>query len=165
MKENRNRFTIIDNDLIDAFAKINLSPYEWRVIFAIIRYSYGWNKETAQLTCTQLSQLTGIDVRLIPRTLKSLQKKNIIVRNKNIFQLQKDYRKWFSSVEMSSVEMKSFICRDENSSSAEMKTTAKKPSKINNLQHAKYIFKNIYNNLSNIYIYNQNIYRERFCKR
>ena len=42
------------------------------------------------------------------------------------------------------------ICRDENSSSAEMKTTAKKQNKINNLQHAKYIFKNIYNNLSNI---------------
>ena len=52
------------------------------------------------------------------------------------------------------------ICRDENFSSVEMKTTDKKHSKINNLQHAKYIFKNIYNSLSNTCMDRDNIYRE-----
>ena len=52
-------------------------------------------------------------------------------------------------------------CRGNKIVPVEELKTAKKPSKINNLQHAKYIFKNIYNNLSNIQGYpGLYIYRE-----
>lgn len=56
-----------------------------------------------QLTCTQIARLTGIDVRLIPRTLRNLQRRNLVVRDRNTFRLQKDYHKWVSSVEMKGV--------------------------------------------------------------
>ena len=93
MKENRNRFTIIDNDLIDAFAKINLSPYEWRVIFAIIRHSYGWNKEEATLTYPYLESYCRIRRYHIARAVKSLLNKQIISKNDNKYKIQ-DFTKW-----------------------------------------------------------------------
>ncbi len=154
--QKENGYTAIANELLEAFSRLNLSAYAWRVLFCIIRNTYGWNKKTAQLTCSNIARSTGIDVRLIPRTLKYLEERNIIVRNGNSFQLQKNYNRWvssveMSSVEMSSVEMKSFICRDEKSSSVEMKGTCKKRSKIKDLQSAKDIYKeniNIYRSLS-----------------
>jgi len=153
--QKENGYTAIANELIEAFMRLNLSCYEWRILFCIIRFSYGWNKKTAQLTCTQLSKLTGIDVRLIPRALKSLQKKNIIIRDKNTLQLQKDYHKWTSSIKMSSLQMKNFISTDENPSSLQMKnfisTDEKNSSKYysaNDLREAKDIYKDIYKDIS-----------------
>jgi phage replication O-like protein O len=146
--QKENGYTPIANEILDAFAKTNLSPYEWRIVFIVIRYSYGWNKKIAKLTCTQIARLTGIDVRLIPRTLGNLQRKNIIVRDRNTFRLQKDYHKWFSSVEMSSVEMKKFICRDDKSSSVEMKPTTRKRSNGNGLRKAKDIPKDSLKDIS-----------------
>ena len=161
MKENRNRFTIIDNDLIDAFAKINLSPYEWRVIFAIIRYSYGWNKEEATLTYSQIESFCQIKKCHISRTIQSLLKKQIIIKEGKEYRLQKDYKKWGVPVEEVPVEVTKSSSTGNKIVPVEELKTAKKPSKINNLQHAKYIFKNIYNNLSNtqgypgLYIYRE----------
>ena len=130
--QKENGYTAIANELMDAFMRLNLSEHAWRILFCIIRYSYGWRKKTAQLTCTQIAQSTGIDVRLIPRTLKNLQEKNIVIRNKNTFRLQKDYHKWSSSV-----VMKKFISRDEKSSSVEMKVTPLKRYSDNGSQRPK----------------------------
>lgn len=141
-------YTAIANELVEAFMRLNLSRHGWRILFCIIRYSYGWNKKTAQLTCTQIARLTGIDVRLIPRTLKNLQEKNIVVRDRNTFRLQKDYHKWFSSVEMTSLLMKKFISSDDKSSSVVMKATRKKHNNSKDLQGAKDIPKDIYKDIS-----------------
>ena len=155
--QKENGYTAIANELVEAFMRLNLSQHGWRILFCIIRYSYGWNKKTAKLTCTQIARLTGIDVRLIPRTLRILIGKNIVIRDRNTFRLQKDYHRWFSSVEMkpssvemSSVEMKKFISRDEDSSSVQMKsfisrdeTKSHKRSNSKGLQRAKDILKDI----------------------
>jgi phage replication O-like protein O len=141
-------YTAIANELMEAFMRLNLSRHGWRILFCIIRYSYGWNKKTAQLTCSQIARLTGIDVRLIPRTLKNLQRKNIVVRDRNAFRLQKDYHGWSSSVVMSSVVMKKFISSDEDSSSVEMKATRKKRNNGKDLQGAKDIPKDSLKDIS-----------------
>ncbi|MEW6417247.1 MAG: replication protein [Nitrospirota bacterium] len=155
--QKENGYTAIANELVEAFMRLNLSQHGWRILFCIIRYSYGWNKKTAKLTCTQIAKLTGIDVRLVPRTLRILTGKNIVIREGNTFRLQKDYHRWISSVEMkpssvemSSVQMKKFICRDEDSSSVQMKsfisTDEKNPRKCSNsnrLRGAKDILKDI----------------------
>ncbi|MFA5073805.1 MAG: replication protein [Nitrospirota bacterium] len=130
-------YTPIANELLDAFMKLNLSEHAWRVVVCIIRYSYGWHRKTVHLTCSQIARATGLDVRLIPRTVKRLCEKKVIVRITNTYELQKDYSQWRvsspemsspgmkpSSAGMSSVEMKTFIRSDEEASSVEMKATA-----------------------------------------
>lgn len=153
--QKENGYTAIANELIEAFMRLNLSQHSWRILFCVIRYSYGWNKKSASLTCTQISRLTGIDVRLVPRTLRNLLGKNVIVREKNSFKLQKDYSRWLSSavmkvssVQMSSVVMKNIISSDEHSSSAEMKHRGKKRKNVKGLRAPKDIPKDNYKDIS-----------------
>lgn len=149
--QKENGYTAIANELLEAFMTLNLSSHCWRILFCVIRQSYGWNKKTARLTLSQISQFTGIDIRLIPRNLKKLQEKNIILKKGNEYQLQKDYHKWSSSVEMtsaqmSSKQMKTYIYTDVKSSSIQMKPTAFKSSNGNGLRESKdnkYIYKEI----------------------
>ncbi len=132
--QKENGYTPIANELLDAFMRLNLSEHAWRIVICIIRHSYGWHKKTAYLTQSQIARATGLDVRLIPRTVKRLSSRGIILRDGNAYGLQKDYSQWrVSSVEMSSVvmkpssvvmtsvEMKSFIRSDEEPSSLVMK--------------------------------------------
>ena len=39
-------YTKIANELLEAISKVNLSSYEFRVIMAIIRKTYGFNKKS-----------------------------------------------------------------------------------------------------------------------
>ena len=139
--QKENGYTPIANELLDAFMRLNLSEHAWRIVICIIRHSYGWHKKTAYLTLSQIARATGLDVRLIPRTVKRLSSRGIILRDGNAYGLQKDYSQWkSSSVEMSSVvmkpssvvmtsaEMKSFIRSDEEPSSLVMKPRAHFPN-------------------------------------
>ncbi len=87
-------YTAIANEILDAFAKTNLSPYEWRVVFTVIRFSYGWNKKEAILTYSQIESFCGIKKCHIARTIKGLLKKQIITKRGRGYRLQKDYERW-----------------------------------------------------------------------
>ncbi len=139
--QKENGYTPIANELLDAFMRLNLSEHAWRIVICIIRHSYGWHKKTAYLTLSQIARATGLDVRLIPRTVKRLSGRGIIIRDGNAYGLQKDYSQWRgssvemssvvmkpSSVVMTSVEMKSFIRSDEKPSSLVMKPRAHFPN-------------------------------------
>ncbi len=66
------------NEIVEALERINLSPYEWRVMLCILRHTYGWNKKSDSISFSQFEQDTGIKRRHIQRTLKSLKDRNII---------------------------------------------------------------------------------------
>lgn len=149
-------YTAIANELTEAFMRLNLSPHEWRIVFCVIRYSYGWNKKTAHLTCSQFSVLTGIDIRLIPRIIRRLLSKKVISREGKSFRLQKDYTQWRSSVRMSSGQMINIISTDDKPSSVQMMTMPIKSNNGKGLHGSKDIFKD------NI---KKSLYRERLLER
>lgn len=129
-------FTPIHNEVLEALCKINLSPYETRILFAIWRKTYGFfdghskkRKKKDWISGSQLTQLTGLDRRHISRTLKSLVNKNVISRDDKEIGFSKKFMKLMSSVEMtkkkkklSSVEMTPVISRDDKMSSVEAHT-------------------------------------------
>lgn len=60
----------------------------------IIRKTYGFNKKEDWISLKQLSDLTGISIPHICRTINELKAKNMIIRNGKITGIQKDYKKW-----------------------------------------------------------------------
>ena len=90
--------TPIANELIDALCKINLSAYESRVLWFIIRKTYGYRKKVDRISFSQYTEGTGIDRRHIGRVLNSLKRKNIILCSGAGYLLeygiQKDYDQW-----------------------------------------------------------------------
>ncbi|GER94061.1 hypothetical protein A45J_1819 [hot springs metagenome] len=90
-----NGYTRIANELLDAMLATEFTGREFRILLAIIRYSYGWNKKEARLTVKQIHQVTGISDRTIYDILRRLIKKIIITPiATDTYQLQKDYSRW-----------------------------------------------------------------------
>jgi len=84
----------IANEIADALAKTHLSSYESQVLWVIFRKTYGWHKKEDWITNTQISDMTGIAVAHISRTIKMLVKKNMILKNGKKLAFQKDYDQW-----------------------------------------------------------------------
>jgi phage replication O-like protein O len=110
----------IANEIAEALMKINLSPYESRVLWFLFRKTYGWNKKDDWISLSQFSKCIGIDRRLVHRALKQLSSKEMIVINKDdsyhiTYGFQKDYEKW----KVSSKKM-TVISRDDGVSSKQM---------------------------------------------
>jgi phage replication O-like protein O len=90
-----NGYTKVANELLEALARINLDPYENRVLLFIIRKTYGWHKKMDWISLSQIAMGTGIRKSHISRTINSLEERNLVIRgsNKHIG-LQKDYERW-----------------------------------------------------------------------
>lgn len=72
-------FIPIANEIAEAFMRLNLSPQEVRVLWVILRKTYGFNKKEDCISLSQFSQMTGIDRRHVHRALKKLSSKQVIV--------------------------------------------------------------------------------------
>ena len=93
-----NGWTQIANEILEELGRINLYPYEARVLFIIIRKTYGWHKKMDFIRNSDLVKDTGITKTNVSRALRSLVQKNIIICEGNTkvkkYGLQKDYTRW-----------------------------------------------------------------------
>jgi phage replication O-like protein O len=92
--------TPIANELVEAFCTINLSAYEHRILWFIIRKTYGFHKKTDRISYSQFEDGTGIDRRHVCRILSGLKKRHIIICSGAGYALeygiQKDYDLWIN---------------------------------------------------------------------
>ena len=90
-----NGYLRIANGIIEDLAKVNLSPYEWRVLLAILRKTYGYNKKADRISLSQIEEATGITKPHISRALARLISRRIVARTgKNQLQFQKNADFW-----------------------------------------------------------------------
>lgn len=90
-------YVAIANGLVEQFAKINLSGSEWRILWAIFRKTYGWQKKADRISISQFEEITGMHRPNVVRAITKLIEKNIIIKNEkyiNEYGLQKDVSKW-----------------------------------------------------------------------
>ena len=88
----------IAHEIAEAFYKLQLSGNQWRLLWVILRQSYGWKKKQDRISYSFFEKRTGLDRRNIGRELKELIERKIIVKNDNSYivsyGIQKDYMKW-----------------------------------------------------------------------
>jgi phage replication O-like protein O len=88
----------IANEIAEALARVQLSGYEWRILWVIFRKTYGWHKKMDQISITQFEKATGLKRWHVHRTLSILTEKNIVTKIGNsriiTYRFQKDYTKW-----------------------------------------------------------------------
>lgn len=84
------------DEIARAFMKINFSPQENRILWAIIKETYGWRKKEKAISLGQLEELTGMAKPHVCHALKRLQDRRIIIRkgNSGKTSIQKDYEQW-----------------------------------------------------------------------
>ncbi|WP_054876923.1 replication protein [Oxobacter pfennigii] len=93
-----NGYTAIANEILEKIAQIKISPTQYRLIFVIWRYTYGFKRKEHELSLTFLAEATGCDKRNIQRELKDLTDRKIIYKNikgsKRIIGFNKHYTEW-----------------------------------------------------------------------
>jgi len=94
--ENGN-FTRIHNRILEELAKIQLSGHEIRIIFALWRKTYGWQKKEEWITSHQFQQLTGLGKTRISESIKKLKKKNLVTEKRNSNRVKYGFNKHFTT--------------------------------------------------------------------
>lgn len=100
--QTENGYTQIAHELVEALARTELSPNESRILWVIIRKTYGWKKKSDQISLSNFQDLTGLWRGSVCRSLESLKSRNIIKVSRsgtckiNTYEIQKNYDLWMS---------------------------------------------------------------------
>ena len=74
-----NGYTRVANEILEIMAKTKFSPTQYRIIFVVWRYTYGFQRKSHDLSLTFLSEATGCDLRQLQRELKRLIKMKVLI--------------------------------------------------------------------------------------
>lgn len=89
-----NGYMKIANELAEALMHTNLSAYQYRILWAIWRKTYGWHKKVDWIPNSQLVSMTGIRKQHIHRTVKELIERNIVTKSGYQLSFNKNYTQW-----------------------------------------------------------------------
>ena len=100
MKKNpqvENGYTRIANEILESLSKLIMSGEEWRLLIALLRFTYGWNKTSDTISLSQFCAATGMKKQNVCRTLKKLLSKQIIriIKSDNKFASKYSFNKHF----------------------------------------------------------------------
>jgi phage replication O-like protein O len=96
----------IANEILESLALSDLTGYEYRIIFLLLRESYGRGKKEAELSYGEIAKRTRLDRSNVFRTLKNLHRRTVVITaksrtvvandtsHKTAFIFQKDYHRW-----------------------------------------------------------------------
>ncbi|WP_017435118.1 replication protein [Saccharococcus caldoxylosilyticus] len=94
-----NGYTKIANKILERLALTKLSPIQYRLIFVIWRYTYGFSRKEHTFSLSFLSEATKYDQRQLQRELAKLEQRRIIVQKvqpgkPRIISFNKNYDEW-----------------------------------------------------------------------
>lgn len=93
-----NGYTKIADELLEALPSARLSGGEFRIVLAIIRKTYGFNKKMDRISLSQFETMTGIPRKRCHKLLGELVTKNVVLRDgkgrRITYGPQKDYTLW-----------------------------------------------------------------------
>jgi len=99
-------FTRIANEIMEALPRLHLSGNQGRILWVVLRKTYGWSKKVDPISLGQFESMTGIKRRHVCRELKGLVERNILRKTEGkgvpgignsfvtSYGLQKDFTKW-----------------------------------------------------------------------
>jgi len=97
-------YTKIANELLEVLARTPLNGTQWRILLAVFRYTYGFNRKEAELSEGYIAKVTGIHRKQISRELNVLiEKKLLLVKREATFNssrvlaFNKNYDSWVVS--------------------------------------------------------------------
>lgn len=102
--QKENGFLAVANEIVEALCQVQLSGTEQRLLWAIWRKTWGWQKKSDSIPIRRLKEMTNMKERLVWRGLAGLVLKNIVFKKLkkdpasglmfNVFTFNKDYDSW-----------------------------------------------------------------------
>lgn len=95
-----NGYTKLANELYEQFSKLDASGSAWRVLFVVVRKTYGFHKKEDKISLTQFEESTGLTRKSVCRGIIELVSLNVVTVTKegyiNKYEIQKNYETWGS---------------------------------------------------------------------
>jgi len=88
------KFTPVDNKMFEALIKLRLPIYDRAVFDTVVRKTAGFGVREKWIAWSKFTEMTGIDKRHVSRSIRSLIRRNMIVKNGKIYSIQPDLTKW-----------------------------------------------------------------------
>lgn len=111
--QKENGYTPIANELLEAIVLYPFSQRELKVIFCLLRMTYGYSKKSDALSSWQISKMTGINRSHVSKTINELVNLNVIIKHQlgryshgvlvNEISLNKIYDSWITVNETATV--------------------------------------------------------------
>lgn len=96
--QKENGYVAIANEIAEALAQIRISGDEYRILWVVLRKTWGWNKKEDLISLSQFVLATGIKKPNIIRALKGLEAKNVVIKKDNgtivKYTFNKDFDTW-----------------------------------------------------------------------
>ena len=74
-----NGFMRIANEIVDELFKLPLNSTDQKVIWCVLRYTFGFNSKSHRLSASFIAQWSNCDLRSVKRALRKLQENKIII--------------------------------------------------------------------------------------
>ncbi|EJH0946701.1 replication protein [Salmonella enterica] len=84
----------LSNMLLEAYSGADLTKRYFKVLLAILRKTYGWNKPMDRITDSQLSEITKLPVKRCNEAKLELVRMNIIKQQGGMFGPNKNISEW-----------------------------------------------------------------------
>lgn len=84
----------LSNMLLEAYSGADLTKRHFKVLLAILRKTYGWNKPMDRITGSQLSEITKLPVKRCNEAKLELVRMNIIKQQGGMFGPNKNISEW-----------------------------------------------------------------------
>ncbi|ASW00154.1 replication protein [Paraburkholderia aromaticivorans] len=89
------------NELFDAILRFPFTARQLKVVLAIARKTYGFNKKRDDVSASQIGEICGMARTHVTSTLNELARKNVISKVKgeygSMVEITKDYTRWTST--------------------------------------------------------------------
>ena len=93
-----NGYTRIANELLEAIIKYPFCATEYKIVWLVIRNTYGWNKKEALMSYGMIAKEINVSISYVKKIMKNLIKNMVILRakqkNRNLLALNKTYTLW-----------------------------------------------------------------------
>ncbi|EAP9710996.1 replication protein [Salmonella enterica] len=85
----------LSNMLLEAYSGADLTKRHFKVLLAILRKTYGWNKPMDRISDSQLSEITKLPVKRCNEAKLELVRMNVIKQQGGMFGPNKNISEWF----------------------------------------------------------------------
>jgi phage replication O-like protein O len=93
--QKENGYTGIANEILERVVKTALLGSEYKILFFVLRKTYGYHKIEDKISLTQFEEGTELSRVTVVKSLKNLIIKNILIkRDQSIYKFNKDYDSW-----------------------------------------------------------------------
>ena len=102
--QTENGFTRIANELMEVIPLYKFNGTQFRILFVVLRYTYGFQRKSHELSLTFIADSTGMHKQQIKRELDILIKNKVLIEEEppsfnkpRIIQFNKNYKEWLIS--------------------------------------------------------------------